>query len=128
MKEFSPSWKGSKSPRKQRKYRAEMPLHLRSHLMQVHLSRELRKKYGKRCVPVRVGDKVAVMRGQFRKKEGLVERVDRKNVRVFVAGVAIQKRDGANVAVPLQPSCLLILELNVTDKKRKEKFEVKKYD
>src|SRR3989338_176397 len=42
---FSTKWKESKQPRKQRKYRANAPLHLRKKFVNVNLSKELRKKY-----------------------------------------------------------------------------------
>ena len=47
-RKFSKSWKSSKQPRKQRKYSANAPLHLKRKLLSVNLSKELRKKYGKR--------------------------------------------------------------------------------
>ena len=47
-KKYSNSWKGSKQPRKQRKYRANAPLHTRHKMASANLSKELRKKYSKR--------------------------------------------------------------------------------
>ena len=51
--QFSKSWKSSKQPRKQRKYIAKAPLHIKRKLMGVNLSKELRKKHGKRNIVVR---------------------------------------------------------------------------
>ena len=70
---FSGSWVKSKQPRKQRKYRYNAPLHIRQKFVGAHLSRELRKKYGKRSASLRKGDNVKIMRGQFRNKSGKVE-------------------------------------------------------
>ena len=53
-KKFSASWKTSTQPRKQRKYRHNAPMHLRQKLVSVHLSKDLRKNYGKRSIPVRI--------------------------------------------------------------------------
>ena len=59
---FSKKWKSSKQPRKQRKYRAEAPLHVKHKLVSANLSKELRKKYGRRSFPLRKGDTVLVKR------------------------------------------------------------------
>ncbi len=118
---FSKSWRRSKSPRKQRKYEANAPLHLRRKFLSINLSRELRKKYGTRNVVVRTGDKVKVLRGKFKGKEGKVLRVDLKKIRVFVEGITRKKVDGTEVQVPLHPSNLQIVELNLEDEKRFKK-------
>ncbi len=60
----------SKSPRKQRNFVRNLALHLRKNLCVCHLSKELRKEIGKRSLTVRSGDKVKVMRGGQKKKEG----------------------------------------------------------
>jgi len=99
-------------PRKQRKYRAKAPLHLRGKFLGAHLSRELRKKLAVRALRVRKGDAVKIMRGQFRKKEGNVERVDTSKGKVFVAGAEIVKRDGTKALFPIDPSNLLITKIN----------------
>ncbi len=88
--------------------------------MHVHLSKELRKKYSHRNIGVRVGDKVKVMRGSFKKQEGKVESVNRKKSRVFITGIERTKRDGAKVKIGIHTSKLLITELNLDDKYRQE--------
>ena len=55
------------------------PLHLKGKFLVAHLVKDLRLKYGKRNARVRVGDKVRVLRGTFKGREGKVERVDTKN-------------------------------------------------
>jgi large subunit ribosomal protein L24 len=115
----------SKKPSKQRKALARAPLHLRRKLMSANLSKELRKRYGRRCFPVRTGDKVKIMRGQFKGLIGEVEGIDRKKYRVFIAGATLEKKDGTKVKYPIHPSNLMILELNLEDKKRKEALERK---
>jgi len=127
MKNFARSWKSSKKPRKQRKYVVYLPLHLRKKLMSAHLSKELRQKHGRRNIPVRVGDKVRVMRGEFRKKEGAIERVDRKNRKLYIAGVERSKKDGTKARFPIHPSKVLVVELNAAkNRKISIKSEVKK--
>jgi large subunit ribosomal protein L24 len=124
-KKFSVSWKSSKKPRKQRKYRAKAPLHIKGRFLNAHLSKELRKKYGKRSIRVRKGDKVRVMRGSFKKKEGAIERVDTKKGRIYVSKMEIEKKDGSKALRPIQPSNIMVLELNLDDKRRKKKLERK---
>lgn len=123
---FSKSWKSSSQPRKQRKYRANAPLHIKGKFLAAHLSKELRKLYSRRGIRVRSGDKVKIMSGQFKKKEGKVERVDMKKERAYVSGIEIVKRDGSKTQYPIHPSNLMITELNLEDKKRKEILERKK--
>ncbi len=60
-RKFSKSWKSSKQPRKQRKYAANAPLHLKRKLLSVNLSKDLRKKYGKRNMMIRKEDVVKIM-------------------------------------------------------------------
>ncbi|MBI2665587.1 50S ribosomal protein L24 [Candidatus Woesearchaeota archaeon] len=122
-KDFVGSWNRSTQPRKQRKYRYNAPLHVRQKLISSHLSPELRKKYGCRNVAVRTGDKVRVMRGQFAKKEGKVERVNLKREEISVFGMDVIKRDGTKLLAAIHPSNIMIIELNLSDKKRKESLE-----
>lgn len=125
MKQFSSAWKGSTKARKQRKYRAELPLHSQKKLVFVHLAKPLRQKYKRRSVALRSGDTVKIIGGRFRKIEGKVERLNRKKEEVYVAGTEITRKDGTKVFVPIHPSKLIILDLVLNDKRRKEKLEVK---
>ena len=125
MKEFSASWKSSKKPRKQRKYRFRAHLHTKRKFVHSHLSKDLRKKYSKRSIGLRKGDKVRIMRGQFKKHEGRIERVELKSSRVFVNGIESTKKDGTKKLLPLQPSSLMITELNLDDKLRQKLLEKK---
>ncbi len=115
----------SKQPRKQRKFLYNAPLHKRQKLMAATLSKELRKKYGIRSLPIRKGDTVEVMRGDFKGTKGKVERVDLKRYRVYVQGVTIRKADGSERFYPLHPSNLRIIKLNLDDKWRKKIIERK---
>ena len=123
--EFVKTWNRSKQPRKQRKYLAKAPLHIKSRFLNVHLSKELRKKYRKRSLRVKVGDKVKVLRGQFAKTEGKIEEVNIKKSKVYVSKVERQKKDGSKSKYPLHPSNLVIIELDTEDKKRLSKLKSK---
>ena len=125
MKNFSKAWKRSKKPGKQRKYRAKAPLHLKQKLIHSHLSKDLRKKFGKRSFGLRKGDKVKIMRGQFKKHEGKIERIDLKKQLAFVAGIESTKKDGTKRILGLHTSNLMIMEMNLDDKFRQKKLERK---
>jgi len=124
-KEFSKEWKSSKKPSKQRKYRFNAPLHIKQKFMRVHLSKELRKKYEKRNIGLKKGDRVTILRGQFKKKSGKVERIDLKKSAVYVTGIELIKKDGSKVLLHMDPSNLMITELNLEDKKRTQTLEKK---
>ncbi|MBI2650448.1 50S ribosomal protein L24 [Candidatus Woesearchaeota archaeon] len=125
MKKFSGTWKSSKKPRKQRKYRLAAQLHTKHKFAQSHLSKDLRKKYGKRSIGIRKGDKVKIIHGQFKKHEGKIERVELKKTRVFVSGAELTKRDGTKKLLALHPSNLMVTELNLEDKQRQKILERK---
>lgn len=117
-KDFSNKWIKSKQPRKQRKYSYNAPLHIRGKFMGAHLSKDLMKKYNRRSIKVRKGDKVTILRGQFKKKAGRIERVDLKKTKVYITGIEMIKKDGTKVFYPIHPSNLIVTELNLDDKKR----------
>ncbi len=116
---FSTSWKASKQPRKQRKYLANAPLHLRKKFVNVNLSKELRKKLGKRNIQLKKGDKIKIMRGEFKGQTGKVLEVSVKKSFVVAEGIQAKKRDGSKANVKLQPSNLQIIELSERVKKVK---------
>ncbi|MEW5897042.1 MAG: 50S ribosomal protein L24 [Nanoarchaeota archaeon] len=115
---FSSSWKGSVQPRKQRKYLYNAPLHIRQRMLRVHLSPELRKKYALRAVRAIKGDKIKVLRGKFRKKEGKIDSVNIKKELIFVSGLEVIKKDGTKFPAGLPPSNLMIVALNMESKGR----------
>ena len=115
---FNTSWKASRQPRKQRKYRYEAPLHIRHKFLSVHLSKELRKKYGMRSIPVRKDDEVVVMRGTFAEKKGKVHKVNVRKGKVTVEGITRKKADGTKLNVYLDPSKIQIVALKLDDSRR----------
>lgn len=123
MKRWSKSWKSSKKPRKQRKYAYNLPLHIRRNLLSAHLSKELKKKYNRRSLAVRTGDKVKILRGQFKKKTGKVTETDLKKIKVYIEGIENIKKDGSKAPYPIHPSNITITELNLDDKERRKILE-----
>lgn len=112
-----------KKPSKQRKRFFNAPHHRRAKIMSVHLSPELRKVYKRRSVPIRVGDKVRILRGDFKGIEGKVIKVLRKEYRVHVENVMRENQRGEKVYVPIHYSNLMIVELDLSDPWRREKLE-----
>ncbi|WP_456368953.1 50S ribosomal protein L24 [Geoglobus sp.] len=110
----------SKQPRKQRKRIYTAKLHQRHRFLHATLSKELREKYGKRSLRVRKGDKVKVMRGSYAGHTGKVLEVDMKKLRIYVDGVVVKKADGTEVAMPVHPSNVMIVELGEEDSVREK--------
>src|SRR3989344_6822633 len=119
MKKFSKLWKSSKKPSKQRKYRANAPLSIKRKFLSVHLSKDLIKKYKTRNVIVSKNDKVKITRWQFRGKTGKILNVITKKSKVFIEGIENVKKDGTKAYYPMEPSNLVIIEPDLTDKRRK---------
>jgi len=113
----------SPKPKVQRKAFYNAPLHLRHKLVSAHLSRELRDKLGIRSLPVVVGDRVMIMKGDYKGKTGKVVEVDLKGLWVKVEGITRKKADGTEVLVKFRPWNLLILDLNLKDKWRRKIIE-----
>jgi large subunit ribosomal protein L24 len=118
MKDFSKTWKSSKDPAKQRKYRTNAPLHIKRKLVSSTLSKDNREKFNKRSAPVVKGDKVKVMRGSFRGKTGTVTATFVKRGFVHVDVCHMVKKSGAKSYYPMNASNLMITELNLKDGKR----------
>lgn len=127
MKEWSTAWKASMKPRKQRNYKKNAPLHTLSKFMHMHLSKELRKKVGSRQMLVHKDDKVRIVVGNFRKKEGKVVKVDLKRGKIFVEGIERSKKDGSKTRIPLEVSNCMLIALEKEEKRIKKKKAEKKH-
>lgn len=112
----------SSQPRKQRKFLYIAPLHLRRKMLSAHLSKELRQKYKKRSLSVRKGDEVQIMRGEHVGKTGKISRVDLKKYKVYIEGITIKRTDGTERQIPIHPSNLKIINLNLEDERRAKKL------
>lgn len=117
MEKITKSWMSSVKPGKQRKWLIHAPLHKRNTFMSAMLSKQLREKLHTRNVPVRKGDKVKILRGQFTDKIGAVTSVDTKEYRVYIESVETVRKNGAKVPYAIHPSKVMIIEMH-EDKKR----------
>jgi len=112
------------APSKQRKeiYQAEGQK-LRK-LLAAPLSEELRKTQGRRSYPVRKGDTVKIVRGDFAGVEGKVTTVDTHNRRLFVEGVTREMTSGTSTNVSVHTSKVMITKLNLDDKWRADSIKL----
>jgi len=115
-----------RKPTKQRKMLFQAPDHIRYKHFAAPLSPELRASRGVRALPVRSGDAVRIMRGDHKGFEGKVTRIDRKKYRIYVEGLTREKVDGTTILVPVHPSKVMITNLNLEDKWRKQILERKR--
>jgi large subunit ribosomal protein L24 len=115
----------SAKPRKKRLALYLAPLHARQKLAAAHLAKDLRAKLKKRSLQLKKGDKVRVMRGSFKKKEGKVTRVDLKRSAAFIEAIVRKKQSGKEVQAPIHASNLLIIEIAGRTPKRKARKEAK---
>ena len=110
----------SKQPRKQRKALYTAPLHKRHNSMSVHLSDDLKEEFNRRSFPVRKGDSVEIVRGDFRGTEGKVEGVDLGGRRIIKKETSSQKQDGSKLYQPIHPSNLVLTEIYLDDERRNQ--------
>jgi len=108
----------TKSPSKQRKRLYNAPYHSRSHVFSAHLSSELRGSHNSRTMPVKKGDTVRVLRGDYKGFEGKILRVNRKGYRIIVDGINREKADGTSIPVAIHPSKVEVIRLDLGDKWR----------
>ncbi len=118
MTDFSKGWNRSKQPRRQRKYIFNAPYHTRHKFLTAKVAEELSKKQGIKKIPIRKGDKVKILRGQFRGRTGKVSGVSLVDSKIFIEGLERTKIDGSKAPYPVTPSNVSITELNTEDKRR----------
>ena len=90
------------------------------------LSKELRKKYGKRSVRIIEGDTVKVIRGEFSGVDGKVTKISLADQGVNIEGVKKDKIKGDKFDVFIHTTNIVITGLNGDDKWRMNKLEGKK--
>ena len=103
-----------------KKYYGEK-LHRRKKRMHVHLSKTLRGKLKskRRAIGVHTGDQVRVMRGPRKGKEGKVSRVSTVRRKVYLEGMTVRNARAKEVAIPIEPSNLLLIGLEPTAERKK---------
>ena len=109
----------TKSPRKQRRHIYKSPLHAHKNMLKCRLDEFLREEYAMRSMVPKKGDLVRIMRGQFRATEGKINRIDYGSIRVFVDSATTTKADGKEVQLPVHPSNLMLVKLELDDERKK---------
>lgn len=89
------------------------------------LSKNLRKKYGKRSVRIVEGDSVKVIRGEFNGVDGKVTKVSASNGGLTIEGVKKEKLKGDKYNIYIHTSNIEVTGLNTDDKWRINKLEGK---
>ena len=116
----------STRPSKQRKTRYSAHSWQRHKLLAAPLSVELRTTYGRRSVPVRTGDTVRIVRGDFSGVEGKVSNIDTTRQRLFVEGVTREKVAGTSEKVSVHCTKVMLTRLNLDDKWRADSLKESK--
>jgi large subunit ribosomal protein L24 len=114
----------SSKPGKVRKRLFRSGLQIKSsHQPRSALSSDLKSKYGRNSARVRVGDGVRLVRGEYSGIEGKVQKVFATEGLVTVEGITREKIAGGNSPVRIHSSNLIITNLVLDDKLRRERLE-----
>ncbi len=113
-----------KKPTKQRRMIYEAPAHHLRKLLSAPLSEGLRTSQGRRSYPVRKGDTVKILRGDFAGVEGKITDIDTRRQRLFVEGVQREKTAGTSTNVSVKSSKVMITKLNLDDKWRAQSIKL----
>ncbi len=114
-------------PTKARNYQIYLAPHTRrSKQLGSPLSKELRKKYGKRSIRVILGDTVKVLRGEYRGIDGKVSKISTLSGNLAIEGIKKEKSKGDKFDILIKTSNVIITGLNLDDHWRKTKLQGKK--
>lgn len=113
-------------PRTQRKRLFQSSPHTYSRYFSAALSPDLKLKHNTNAYPLRKGDTVRVTRGDRKGFEGKITNVNRRKRRIFIEGVTREKVDGSAIQIPVHPSKVVITNLNLDDKLRRETLKQRK--
>ena len=111
-------------PRRQRKAVFTADLFERHRRMAVPLSRELRRRYGRRQLTVRKGDTVRVLTGSYKGREERVAKVVLRGYSVTLDNVTGKTADAKLKPLAIRPSHLLLTKLNLADPWRRRLLKV----
>ena len=90
------------------------------------LSKELRKKYGKRSIRILKGDTAKIIRGEFAGVDGKVTKISIPDRGVNIEGVKKEKLKGDKFDVYVRTTNIVLTALDTGDKWRINKLEGKK--
>jgi len=113
----------SGKPSKQRAALYKTHANRRRRILSASLSTELKTDHGRNSYPVRKGDTVKILRGDFAGIEGKITKIDTKRQRLFVEGVSREKVAGTQSNVSVHSSKVMITKLNLDDKWRADSIK-----
>jgi len=113
----------STKPSKQRIALYNLTAHRIRKLLSAPLSVELKTNHGRNSYPVRKGDTVKIVRGDFAGIEGKITKIDTRRQRLFVEGVSREKVAGTSTNVSVHSSKVMITKLNLDDKWRADSIK-----
>ena len=90
------------------------------------LSKELRKKYGKRSARIIEGDTVKIVRGEFAGVDGKITKISIPDRGVNIEGVKKEKLKGDKFDVYVHTCNIILTSLSTSDQWRINKMEGKK--
>jgi large subunit ribosomal protein L24 len=112
------------SPRRQRKALYTARSFERRRRMTVPLSRELKRRFRARALPIRKGDTVRVLSGSFVGREERVARVDRRSYCVILDNITVKTGEDKLRPLPIRTSHLVLTRLNLSDAWRRRTLRV----
>ena len=108
--------------RAQRKLQLTAPSSVKRRLMSCHLNKSLRDQYKIRCLPIKRGDEVKILKGKSKGKAGKVVQVYRRRNVIYVDKINREKQNGQTTFLPIKP-CHCILEKIIANKDRTKTIE-----
>lgn len=111
-------------PSKQRKKIYDAKGQTLRKLLAAPLSDDLQVSQGRRSYPVRKGDTVKIVRGDYAGVEGKITDIDAHGQRLFVEGVTREMTSGTSTNVSVHSSKVMITKLNLDDKWRSESINL----
>jgi len=113
----------TRDPAKQRRQIFTANSFERSKLISTRLSKELRKKYNVKNIPVRTGDVVYITKGDFAGTEGKVLKINYKKQRLEIDGISREKADKSKIMYAIDTSKVFIRRFGKVDQSRKKILE-----
>ncbi len=92
-------------------------------MLRAPLSTELKSKYGKNSVRIRIGDSVRLLKGEYSGVEGKVQKVFPIEGRLTIEGVTREKIAGGTTPIRIQSSNVVVTSVSLDDKFRRAKLE-----
>ncbi len=117
----------SSKPKVQRRFRDNAPMHVKQKFAHAHIDKALAKKLKikRRSMQLSKGDTVKVVRGQKKGSNGKVTKVDLRKGFIYVDGLTKKNARGKEFNIPIKVNNVYITDLNLSDKIRAAKLNMK---